>query len=178
MDAETLKGQLINSYLNQQLTAIEGDSGYDVNEPHGGSSGSSARAVQPMELPDNAVLDEFKNQVRIWIEIDNQVAKLQQAMRERNAVKKQLTEKILRFMGKYNIEDLNTRDGSKLRYRVATVKPTVSKAEIKKRLLENYNKVQNLDQLTEIVFSAQEQVQKVSLRRMRAGSGGAQGGQT
>lgn len=156
MDAETLKGQLINSYLNQQLAAVgEGD---EV----GGS-----RAVTPMELPDNAVLEEFKNQVRLWIEIDNQISKLQQAVRERNVVKKQLTEKILRFMGKYNIEDLNTKDGSKLRYRVSTVKPVVSKADIKKRLLENYGKAQNLEQLTEILFSNQEQVQRVSLRRMK-----------
>lgn len=156
MDAETLKGQLINSYLNQQLTAVgEGDNNPD------------SRAVTPMELPDNAVLEEFKNQVRLWIEIDNQISKLQQAVRERNAVKKQLTEKILRFMGKYNIEDLNTKDGSKLRYRVANVKPVVSKADIKKRLIENYGKVQNLEQLTEILFSTQEQIQRISLRRMK-----------
>jgi len=161
MDSDTLKGQLIHNYLSQQLSAV-GD-----GENNGGSIDES-RAVQPMELPDNAVLEEFKQQVRMWIEIDNQVQKLQTAMRERKQMKKQLTEKILKFMGRYNIEDLNTKDG-KLRYRTTNVKPTVSKAEIKKRLVENYGKVQNIEELTDLVFKAQDSEEKrPTLRRLRA----------
>lgn len=156
MDSDTLKGQLIHNYLNQQLTAV--GSAPETDGSH---------ALQPMELPDNAVLEEFKQQVRLWIELDNQLQKLQQAAKERKQVRKQLTEKILKFMGKYNIEDLNTKEG-KLRYRSAPVKQAVSKAEIKKRLAENYGKVSNLDELTEIIFKQQETEEtRPTLRRLR-----------
>lgn len=165
MDSNSLKGQLIHNYLNQQLTAV-GD-----NDASGGDMFNDDRAMQPMELPDNQVLDDFKSQVRMWIEIDNQIQKLQAAMRERKSVKKQLTEKILKFMGRYNIEDLNTKDG-KLRYRTANVKATVTKAEIKQRLIENYGKVQNIEELTNLVFASQEKSQKPTLRRLKP-SGGA-----
>ena len=159
MDSETLKGQLIHNYLNQQLSAVGGsDADAHIND--------TSHAVQPMELPDNEVLDDFKQQVRMYNEIDNQIMKLQAAMRERKALKKQLTEKILKFMGRYNIEDLNTKDG-KLRYRTTTVKVGVSKADIKQRLIENYGKVSNLDELTNIIFTSQETVQKATLRRLR-----------
>jgi phosphotransferase system IIB component len=154
MDADNLKGQFIHNYLNQQLNA--------------GQEEDSSRAVTNMELPDNVILEEFKNQVRLWMDIDNQIAKLQQAAKERKSVKKQLTDKILRFMGKYNIEDLNTKDG-KLRYRVSNVKQAVSKSDIKQRLVENYGKVQNIEELTEIIFAAQPDKSKASLRRLRPG---------
>lgn len=154
-----LKGQLIHSYLNQQLSSI----GPSASGPSGGDS----TAVQAMELPDNAVLEEFKQQVRMWIELDNQVQKLQQAIKERKQVKNQLTEKILRFMGRYNIEDLNTKEG-KLRYRATPVKTTVSKTEIKRRLVEHYGKVNDIDELTELVFKSQEtDEKKATLRRLR-----------
>lgn len=161
MDSDTLKGQLINNYLSQQLSVAGGDE----------DSGESSREVRSIELPDNAILEEFKNQVRLWMEIDSQVAKLQGAIKERKQVKKKLTEKILAFMGKFNIEDLNTKDG-KLRYRVNSVKPTVTKAEIKRRLVENYGKVDNLEKLTELIFSSNEDSlqPKPSLRRMKTRS--------
>ena len=116
MEDNAIKNSYLNSYLNQQL-----------------SESNHNNAISTIELPDNAVMEEFKNQVRSWIELDNAVRKLQHAMRERNVAKKQLAEKILRFMAKYNIEDLNAKDGSRLRYRVQASKAVVKPKEIKER---------------------------------------------
>jgi hypothetical protein len=145
----------MNNYLNQQL--IES----------GSTSTQHTTAVQAVDLPDNAILDEFKNQVRLWIENDNMIKKLQAVLKERNAVKKTLSEKILRFMAKYNIEDLNTKDGSKLRYKVKSTKQTPTKAEIRDRLKEYFGKVDNLDELTKLVFEACEKKETPVLRRLK-----------
>ena len=155
MEANDIRGSLINTYLNQQL-AVAGD--------NGGPSGADG-AVQKLELPDAAILDEFKNHVRAWIEIDNVVRKLQSAIKERNDLKKQLTEKILRFMSKFNIEDLNTKDGSKLRYKTSKSTTAPSKTQIKERLMQYYGTVSNIDELTEKVFE-KSQRDTVSLRRL------------
>ena len=158
MDANDIRGSLINTYLNQQLAAASSEHG---ETGVGGGSG----AIQHIELPDAAILDEFKNHVRAWIEIDNVIRKLQAAVKERNGLKKQLTEKILRFMSKYNIEDLNTRDGSKLRYKVGKSATAPSKSQIKERLLQYYGNVASIDELTEKVFE-KAQRDTVSLRRL------------
>jgi hypothetical protein len=149
MDTSDLKGQLINTYLNQQLT-----------EAH------EAGAMQHIELPDAAILEEFKNHVRLWIEIDNMIRKLRNVIKERNEAKKTLTEKILRFMARYNIEDLNTKDGSKLRYHVSNSKVQPNKAQIKERLSQYYGNISNVDELTEKLFEKGEKKETVSLRRL------------
>lgn len=122
--------------------------------------------LKSVELPDEQVLDDFKNQVRLWIEIDNSITKLRAAMRERNVVKKQLTENILKFMARYNIEDLNTKDGSRLRYKVTQVKQTLTAKMIKDRLTENLDKIQTPDDLDSCVFN-QPKIEKISLKRLR-----------
>jgi hypothetical protein len=122
--------------------------------------------LRTIELPDQEVIDDFKNQVRAWIEIDNSVRKLKQAIKERNNVKKQLTDKILGFMGKYNIEDLNTKDGSRLRYKVTQVKEPLTASKIKERITENFEQINSMDDLQERVFSTKK-VQKISLRRLK-----------
>lgn len=122
--------------------------------------------LRNIDLPDQAVLDDFKNQVRAWIEIDNNIRKLKQAIKERNVMKKQLTDKILTFMGKYNIEDLNTKDGSRLRYKVTQVKEPLTASKIKERITENFGQIRNIDDLNEHVFTAKK-VEKISLRRLK-----------
>lgn len=148
MDTNDLRGQLINTYLNHQLVEAQ-----------------EAGAMQHIELPDAAILDEFKNHVRAYIELDNTIRKLKGLLKERNNLKKQLNEKILKFMAKYNIEDLNTRDGSKLRYKVTTTKAAPTKADIKDRLVQYYGNVDNVDELAEKVFQ-KNQKEVVSLRRL------------
>jgi len=156
MDNE-LKGNLMNTYLHQQL--IESSSVQQQN------------AVQHVDLPDNAILEEFKNQVRMWIENDNMIKKLQAVLKERNAVKKTLSDKILRFMAKYNIEDLNTKDGRKLRYKVKTTKQAPSKSEIRDRLKEHFGKIDNLEELTKLVFDTYEKKEVPVLRRLKSPNG-------
>lgn len=154
MDNDVLKNHLINSIIGQQ---------YGGYQPHSSKPQGSLKTI---ELPDQAVLDDFKNQVRMWIEIDNNIRKLKQAARERNVIKKQLTEKILMFMAKYNIEDLNTKDGSRLRYKVTQVKEPLTAQKIKERLTQNIDKIHTVDDLQDKVFSVKK-VEKVTLRRLK-----------
>lgn len=144
-----LKNQIINSYLTQQLMAPEPE---------------QTTAIQQIEIPDANALQKFKSHVHNWMEIDNNIKKLQSMIRERNVIKKQLTGEILKFMNRYNIEDLNTKDG-KLRYKVVQSKVSPNQKDIEERIKSNYDKVNNLDELTAIVFE-KKQVEKHSLRRL------------
>lgn len=122
---------------------------------------------QPSGQPDPDVLSEFKHHVRMWLELDNTTKKLQSAIRERKNHKKVLTHKILEFMDKYNIEDLNTVEG-KLRYSVQYVKKNLSTNVIRARITEFLAQDAPLcNRLSDAVFS-QDRQEKHVLRRLRS----------
>jgi len=118
-----------------------------------------------VKVPDNDNLEKFKNDVRIWMEIDNNIRNIKKALKERNDAKKVLTNKILEFMGRFNIEDLNTKEGVKLRYQINNVTIKPSKKDIECRLKENFGKVESVDELTQRVFTCQKK-EKPTLRRI------------
>lgn len=145
----SLKGQLMSSYLSQQIAATNDN---ELREIH---------------VPTQQEMDEFKNYVKAYIEVDNAVKKLQGAIRERNGLKKQISQKITQFMSKFNIEDLNTNDG-KLKYRVSKVKVPVRPKEAKVKLLEYFSTETSAEELAKKVFESDSTVEKHSLRRFRS----------
>lgn len=154
-----LKSSIIQGYLNQQLSQTRLTPSAHVP--------SSSTALQSVEVPSNQVLDEFKVQVRTWLDLDSTIKKLQGALRERRALKKELTEKILAFMARYNIEDLNTKEG-KLRYKLVQVKPAITPKTIRERLLEQFSTVKSSEELVKKVFEQvpEQKFERASLRRI------------
>jgi hypothetical protein len=88
---------------------------------------------QQKEVPTPAALDEFRNQVRIWLELDGSIKLLQQLTKERRLFKQQLTDKILLFMMRFNISDLVTKEG-RLVQRTSYVKRPLSHTMIRQRI--------------------------------------------
>jgi hypothetical protein len=104
--------------MDQQLVTVT---------PPINSNGPPAHFVTPSEL------DDFKSDVRTWIETDNSIRRLLVAVKERRAAKKVLSERIMRFMSSHNIEDLDTKDG-RIRYKVAFVRTPLTQSTIKERI--------------------------------------------
>ena len=69
-------------------------------------------------------------------------------------------------MGKFNIEDLNTKDGI-IRYRKTFVKEPLSQKTIKTKLEELFkDDVENFEKIAKI-FTDREKIEKTSLRRLK-----------
>jgi hypothetical protein len=136
MSVSNLKQSLLNTYLAQQ---------YESGEPDG-----KEQAI--IETPTDAELEEFKNYVKAFIDVDNDIRKLKQAIKERNTLKTTLSINIVKFMSKFSIEDLNTKHG-KIRYTIQNVKKPLSKAEIRCRLLETYDPSLTAMELADKVFN-------------------------
>lgn len=160
---------LMEQYLRQQQTQQYGTS--EVGSETGSAIyGGKAKDTTVAEVPDNISLEEFRHQVKMWIEIDNQVKKMQQLIKEKKNVQKVLSEKVLTFMQRYNIEDLNTKDGNKLRAKVSYSKPTVKSTNIKEKLINYFeHDKETANKVVKAVFAEDEtpKVQKVSLRRLK-----------
>ena len=67
------------------------------------------------------VSEDFKTNVKEWIEIDNKEKELRPQLKVLTSRKKELTDSIIKEMGTNNIGDLNINTGGKLKYKVANV---------------------------------------------------------
>ena len=174
--APQISEQMLQRYLAQQRHAGHPPpplNSYETPLPPAAAIASAipqlAESTSIVEVPNNEELNDFKNQVRLWLELDNMLKKLKAAVKERQVAKKELTERILEFMGKYNIEDLNTRDG-KLRYKVVNVKEPLTQNVIKTRIKEKIESgdaaAADPDEVVDQVFQREQVSQKIVLKRL------------
>jgi hypothetical protein len=118
------------------------------------------------ESMNEVLLEEFKDNVKQWLELDNQLKRLAAAAKERRKKKNDINLKILEFMGKFNIEDLNTKDGI-IRYKKTFIKEPLSQKTIKTKLEEIFKDDQeNFEKIAKI-FTDREKIEKTSLRRLK-----------
>ena len=117
------------------------------------------------ESMNEVLLDEFKKDVQDWMNIDNQMKRLEVALKERRKKKKDLNLKILDFMGRFNIEDLNTKEGI-IRYKKTYVKEPLSQKIIKEKLLDIFKNDKENSERVEKIFTNREKIEKTSLRRI------------
>lgn len=145
MTSSSVKNQLIQNYLNT----------------------SPDQPDKVEEMPTQQELDDFKQHVQVWLEYDTAIKKLAEAAKKHKNDMKPHAQKIQEFMRRFNIDDINTKDG-KLKCRVSQVKAPIPQAEIKNRLLLNYNPEASAEDLTKTIFEKDRQTtEKVSLRRSK-----------
>lgn len=118
------------------------------------------------ESMNEALLEEFKSHVKDWLELDNQLKRLAAAAKERRKKKNDINLKILDFMGRFNIEDLNTKEGI-IRYRKTYVKEPLSQKTIKTKLEELFKNDKDTFEKVQKIFTEREKIEKTSLRRLK-----------
>jgi len=118
------------------------------------------------ESMNEALLEEFKSHVKDWLELDNQLKRLAAAAKERRKKKNDINLKILEFMGRFNIEDLNTKEGI-IRYRKTYVKEPLSQKTIKTKLEELFKDDLDIFEKVQKIFTERGKIEKTSLRRLK-----------
>jgi hypothetical protein len=156
-----MANQLLRKYLTQQA---ETDASQALVQEVMNRDGPDEGAI--VEHIDKALLEEFKQQVKLWWDLDTAVKRLQQAAKERKKVQEKLSAKILQFMQRHNIEDLNTKDGV-LRYKSTYVKAPVSTKDLKEKLSTHFSDNTTALEIIKRTFDDREKVEKVSLRRVK-----------
>jgi Family of unknown function (DUF5760) len=159
-------------YLDMITTTMD-DTGFSgpscKDETCNDDHGNNGDVPPTSEIPAYG-LDEFKSDVRTWIELDDSIKMLQNSIKERKYHKKHLTNRIIEFMDHHDIEDLNTRSG-RIRHKMTYVRTPLSQNTIKTRIesffkAEEDDKIANLrNDLLAVVFN-RERNEKHSLRRL------------
>jgi hypothetical protein len=198
MDQDTLKRQLLETYLKQQghaqqrggqaltpaqisqIQAIQSMQPMQLQQHtqqqhtqppsvSAASTSTKAREIVRYEVPDenNITLEEFKEYVKKWIELDNTIKRAQEAIKERKQARDKLSMLISKFMCKYDIEDLNTKEG-RIRCKVMQVKAPVSQKVVKQKIIDYFQNDDNKkEEIISKIYDERETVQKVSLRRLK-----------
>lgn len=117
-----------------------------------------------MEEIDNTILDNFKNKVKVYLNIDDEIRSLEKTIREKKRHKQQLSEFILTFMGDYNIEDLTTGTG-KLKRSISYTKKPINKETLKSKLGEYFKNYEKGEEVANYIIDKRDKEERVRLKR-------------
>lgn len=165
------KQQLMQSFLRdaQQAQYASQQAQYASQSQHANqqqtTSTSLVKVEQDGDIPGS--LEQFKEYVRAWLELDNTIKKAQKFIREKRQQRNALSMSISKFMCKYDIEDLHTKEG-RIRCKVTQVKAPLNQKMVKEKISTILKDDESKSQeLIKQLYDEREVTQKVSLRRLK-----------
>ena len=109
--------------------------------------------------------EQLLENVKDWITIDNEIRKLQSAIKDRRKQKKELTDNLLLTMKQNEIDVFNIPDGELIYTRTKTKKP-LSKKHLLLSLSEYFKEDKNMvDQLGKFILDSRQISEKENIKR-------------
>ena len=101
-------------------------------------------------------LDDFKDKVKTWLSIDEEIASYETKIKELKKLKKKTLEpQITKFMVDYNISDLNTEKG-KIKCNERNRKKPLNKTNIRENLSQVINDDTQIEQAMQLIMNNRE----------------------
>jgi hypothetical protein len=124
-----------------------------------------ANSFPEKPTPTDEELEEFKQQVSEWVKLDEQVVKLNIAIRERRIHQRALSNKVQEFMIKFGYDNLNTTQGV-IKSNVRNVKAPLKLSSIRSEIEKLGDATVSASELLKKLFDGEREVQiKRSLNR-------------
>ena len=114
----------------------------------------------------NEEFSEFKKKVKNWLNIDDDIITLQNAIKERKKQKDRLTPEILDFMDRFEINDLNTNDG-KLKFTKSLYTKPLNKKFLISRLGDFFKDFSKGEKVAGFILDNRDKEEKIKLRRVK-----------
>ena len=108
---------------------------------------------------------EFKNNVKEWLTLDDDIITLQKAIKDRKIKKNDLTPKILDFMNRFKINDLNTNNG-KLKFTKSLQTKPLNKQFLISRLGDFFKDFSKGEKASTFILENRDKEEKFKLRRV------------
>ena len=144
-------------------------SSYDDNSYAGGKDGEQDQnGEEYLELnDDNLEFVEFKENVKEWLTLDDDIITLQRAIKDRKDMKNKLTPKIMSFMDEYKINDLNTKNG-KIKFTKSLYTKPLNKNYLISKLADYLRDANKGEKAAMFIMENREKQEKTQLRRVGA----------
>ena len=107
---------------------------------------------------------EFKENIKIWLKMDDDIKTLQNALKDIKKKKEEMTPKILSFMKNNELKHLDTNDG-KIQYKSSFVSKPINKKMIINRLGDYFKDFEKGANAAAFILENREKEEKVRLTR-------------
>jgi hypothetical protein len=108
---------------------------------------------------------ELLENVKTWLDIDNQIRTLQKEIRDRRKLKKSLTQSLVGIMKIQDIDALNVPDGQ-LVYNKTKTKSALSKKHLMTSLASYFKDDRRLaDEVTKFIMDSRQEKEKENIKR-------------
>lgn len=109
-------------------------------------------------------LNIFKQTVKNWLDIDNDIRTLEKAIKDRKNKRKELQSNIMTFMEENNIKNMNTIDG-KITFNHSKIKKPFNQKYIKNTLSDYFNNSDDGLKLADYLNDKREITNRTYLKR-------------
>jgi hypothetical protein len=144
-----------------QLTKINNDENYYENESDNEDDDDNTYLLND----NNEEFVEFKSNVKEWLTLDDDIITLQKAIKDRRLKKNDLTPKILDFMNRFKINDLNTNNG-KLKFSKSLQTKPLNKQFLISRLGDFFKDFSKGEKAASFILENRDKEEKLKLRRV------------
>lgn len=108
---------------------------------------------------------DFKEDVKTWLKLDDDIKTLTDAVKERKSKKNEITPKLLDFMEKHNINDLNTNDGH-LKFQKSLRSKPLSKKYLLDRLGFYFKSEMKSEKVVNFIYNNREKSETSNIKRV------------
>lgn len=115
---------------------------------------------------DNEEFIEFKDNVKEWITLDDDIITLQDAIKERKKKKNEITPKIMDYMNRFEINDLNTNNG-KLKFTKSLQTKPLNKTFLISRLGDFFKDFNKGEKAANYILENRDKEEKFRLKRVQ-----------
>ena len=109
---------------------------------------------------------EFKENIKMWLKMDDDIKTLQNALKEIKKKKEEMTPKILIFMKNNELKHLDTNDG-KIQYKSSFVSKPLNKKMIINRLGDYFKDFEKGANAAAFILENREKEEKIRLTRSK-----------
>lgn len=114
---------------------------------------------------DNEEFVEFKANVKEWLTLDDDLITLQKAIKDRKNKKNELTPKVLDYMNRFQINDLNTING-KIKFTKSLCTKPLNKQFLISRLGDFFKDFAKGEKAASFILDNRDKEEKFKLRRV------------
>jgi hypothetical protein len=114
----------------------------------------------------NEEFTDFKKNVKEWLTLDDDINTLQNAIKERKTKKNEITPKVIDFMNRFEINDLNTQNG-KLKFTKTLQTKPLNKQFLVSRLGDFFKDFGKGEKAATFILENRDKQERLNLRRVK-----------
>jgi hypothetical protein len=152
------------NFNNYQLAKINNSRIIDLEEKYENNY-EGEEEDDTLFSDDNEEFIGFKSNVKEWLMLDDDIITLQKAVKERKLKKDELTPKILNFMDKFNINDLNT-EGGKIKFTKSLYTKPLNKQFLISKLGDFFKDFRKGEKAASFILENRDKEERCKIRRV------------